>query len=734
MPSVKKLHLLFCLSFYVHGKSNSSSNFQTPIVSHQDLVSFCLEDAKQSKHILYNNQDLPVSFLNIFTGGLLQILKNTLLRGVNDYTNIFLSEENLKTYAISQREKLEQFLANLNDRINGHLPSSMEEVMNLINDEDIIRDIALDEAAFATHFKHGHYFLETVNKLGDYVIKNTIEAEFGSEYNYSIALKMLNFRWKLHHHIKNNSLYEIANALVAPLQALSSPFNLHNTLNNFNYNNLKHFMKYHRDVSNTLNKLLKSSYASHLQKIKEEGLILPFTLLREQYPKTMFIPFKVADILCFMPKIICAGFKKTQSQYNLLKDKVNSHFHEEPTSLPKPASANTLTYGELQDIKTLRHMILMEKQKIERLQYLGITPLSYGVSFTKEKLDQFVRNKVIDMFEGIFLYFSGTFQSAPIIFVEEIIMPPLESQKLVNAITAINNNIKNNKPLPHVLVYTGFTLEQIIRSWFYDSIKRKINVSHIKNPIALTQFRLQREQMFTAKTKENEIQLKKTANRLFHKNVQSIISLLQVYFFERIHQLPLLQQIVLIASGYITRMVNILINPESTTESLIKGVSIIRCIEISGMHLLCGERNNDGQPTMYSAVSVPFISHVSGNLLKHIFLLAYANGKIDEAVESRFSIVSRLPDKHTRDLSFYVILVRKHLLLCMEKVNNFLLLENNSFEKLVVDLSYKFYSESWSVTEIEAFFHGILSTNILKKYDHHFSKHQLMELTKEVKV
>lgn len=671
---------------------------------------------------------------NIITGGIPKFLIWQSTKFISNISNLFVNKDTLIKYGEFNRNKLINFL------------TALEEGKEKDFKDNIILDIGLDLLAFGDKASIFHENLEILHKwIDDKIIDATYDQ---SKISLSFKLKLIGLKLQLLEYMPPSFVSFTLNTFVSKLNSLFAPFKVFEVNKNFDnkslidlYKTNKLFQDFMKDLKDSKDEEKIKKY-NNLSKVMEQGLLLPIKGVykdikdidlkeaskssTEKSSNTLGKLFKPIGDLLRKHDILTShiDFSKIKNDYkNLLVEKniksENKIFLDADNLLQQEE--------QVKEIQFLRNSILYENAIIERLQSKNMFIPAFWMEYIVSKFQEKLENLFGSMVEGVIATLTLKTQNPYNNFIETIILSSEENIKLENFLKILIKNMKTNGPLPSLLVAVGNPqIEALIKNYVYYLIrKHPISRYKIRNPITSTKISMSKLSKKNMKPKE----LKTLAHKLFYENINSFNIFLKIHFLnEEVKYMNYISTLQIETLRNINKIVDYMYNP------LYIGRKIFSIIEVSGLEWLCAPRNESKKKNTNSMVTSTFVTYVSGVLYKDRFLFAFTKdlNSVDEAVKSRFTICSKITP--TGALDFYVILVRRYLLNLMIKYKNILLLNEDTFEKLLIDLSYEFYVKNWTGSEINRFFTELEDKKRLKSFNNQYNKQQILKLMSEVPV
>lgn len=736
--------------FFLFNVIESSKN-STSIIKNKKLFEFIfLPDNEKTKKYLDNminrKEKLYLNPLDIITGGIPRFALWQSYRFISNTINLttgkdlFVDKNILVEYGEFQRNRLIDFLKNLE---NGEI-----ETFN----SNVILDMGLDLLAFG---EKSSIFYENIEILHRWIDEKIINATYDpSKISFSYKVRLINLKLQLLEYMPPILIKETLNALFSKLTFLFTPFKTFEVIKNFDnmtiinlYNNNKNFQDYMEDLKKNINTdPEKKEKYENISKALEHGLTLPFSgayngmdkvRLKDnsywwyRWPKDLskFFDFNsmlkpITDkIHKYVPDLLTKSidFSQLGKDMNFEKLKISK---EKDHIFLKEKNTEKLE-EKIREIKYIRDNILFQNAIYERLQEKNMFIPAFWMEYIIQKCMEKLEEKLVSSFESMIASFTLKASNPLNDFIETIIITKDNNIKIEYFLKLLTENMKKDGPLPSILICVkNSDIEALIKNYVYSLIKQyPISKYKIINPFTATKFKMNKLSKKNLKPKE----FKNLANKIFYENINGLTNYLKILFLhEELKYMSWISRtyIEILRSTYniFERMENI----------LYIGKKIFKIIEISGLELLCGSRSESKQKNTKSMATSTFVTYVTGILYKDKFIFAFASheDEVDEAVKSRFTIncsITKLSSLET-----YMIFVRRALLELMGKHKNILLLNQETFEKLLVDISYEFYIKNWTGNDIKRFFIALNDENRLKIYNYQYNKEQIKKLMNEV--
>jgi hypothetical protein len=718
---------------------------KSEIITNKPLFEFFFKDNEKNRELLNNminrHRKIYLSPLDIITGGiprffLWQSTRLTFyLSNLIFEKDLFIKKNTLIKYGELQRNKLINFLKGIENNKEKDFSK-----------ENIIKEIGLDLLAFGDKTSIFYQNIEILHKwINEKITESTYDE---SKISLSLKFKLISLKLQILAYMPPTFIKESLSAFFSKLNSLFTPFKVFEVIKNFDnkslitlYKENLEFQKYMENLKKEMvtNPEKKKEY-ENLSKVLEQGLVLPIKNvfkdmdkieLKTTKEKSSIIdkfwefihpithPLKKANILTTP-----MDFSKLNKDFNnlLIKNDPNSD-----NKIFLDAINNHEEEAQLREIKFLRDNILYENAMIEKIQEKKVFIPAFWMEFIVSKFQEILENKLTSTFEGVISTFTLKTQNSFNNFVESIILVDEDNIKIENFLKILIKNIKTNGPLPSILIgVNNSQIEGLIKNYVYSLIKTNpISRYKIRNPFTITKISLNKITKKNTKPKD----LQTLARKIFHENINNFNNFLKVHFLhEEVKYMTFLSKLQIETLRMSNKLLDYMSNP------LYLGRKIFSVIEVSGLELLCGARNESKKKNTYSMATSTFVNYVSGVLYTDKFLFAFTSDlkAVDEAVKSRFTICTKITN--TGSLEFYVILVRRYLLNLMLKYKNILLLDEETFEKVLIDLSYEFYVKNWTGSEVNRFFLELEDKKRLKSYNGKYSKKQILKLMGEVLV
>jgi hypothetical protein len=631
---------------------------------------------------------------DILTGGLLKYIYWNIQKVFINYTNLFINHENIENYGLTQRNNLITYLNAIKNKDT--------KILSNPNYQNIIQDIGLDYVAFDSK---SNIFKENLNILQKWLDINIIKKyQYNNHRSLSLDINVLTTKIDYLYYKPNPLFSHIFSTFFINPYGVNFlfPFSIENILKNFNNQSIENFQK-NQEIFYEVLKEKNYSDNENIKKFFQYGLLRPF--------------YEIFKDLKVKPN---KNIKESGVGFfgNKFKEKIDVE------------NLNLLAIPDLKkqnqdEVKFLRNTILYNENTIQSLQNKEVFFLSYWITYAVSKFQDLLENNLKQMFDGIISFLTFTTQSKLYIFSESIIIEDEDNKRIVGGLHLLVNNMKNKKPLPFILIETkNFQIELVCKKFIYSLMEgNPYSISRIINPVKYTKYSLNKLNRKNYKPKE----MKTLANKLFYENIKKFILFMKINFlYEEVKYLNILSLIMLNALRMANKIIDILSNLTAFNKT------IFSVIEISGLELLCATRNEQEKRNTNSMCTSTFVTYVGGNLYTDKFLLAFTNNLqiIDEAVKSRFTIIGSI--SRIENLNTYIILIRRGLLKLMKINKNILSLDKDSFEKFVCEISYEFYVNNWTGTEINLFFIELADKNRLKLYNNQYNKETILKLMKEI--
>jgi hypothetical protein len=687
---------------------------------------------------MYSNK-IYLNPLDIITGGIPRFILWQSTKVLFNNTDFFINKDVLVKYGEFQRNNLINFL----DSVENNKQQDFKE--------NIILDVALDFLAFGERSSVFYQNMEILHKwIDEKILKATYD---NSKVSVSFKLKLIGLKIQLLEYMPPVFVKNTLNVFFSKLTEYFTPFKVFEVIKSFNNNYLIEMYKENLEFQNYMTDLqknmendpVKKEEFENISKVMENGLLLPLKGVYKDInkiplaenptkEKTLFSKFQEGTINLFKPitdelknwDILTKNmdFKPLDGNNDFKKLLIEKN----PNSNDKIFLDNDdpiKQKEELKDIRYLRNNILYQNAMIEKLQTKNTFFPAFFMEYIVSKFQDIMEKKLTSMFEGFIGTLTLKTQNPFNNFVESIVISNEDNIKLEHFLKILIKNMTNNGPLPSILIGVhNFQIEALLKNYVYSLIKKHpISRYKILNPMTATKVSINKISKKNKKPKE----LQNLARKIFHDNIHNFNSFLKVHFlYEEKKYMSYFSTLQIDVLRMINKILEYIENP------LQIGKTIFIVIEVSGLELLCAPRNESKKKNTNSMATSTFVNYVSGVLYKDKFLFAFTKDlrEVDEAVKSRFTINTEI--KNIGSLEIYTILIRRYLLNLMMKYKNILLLEDETFEKVLISLSYEFYIKSWTGSEIDRFFSGLEDKKRLKSYNNQYNKAQILKLMNEV--
>jgi hypothetical protein len=454
-----------------------------------------------------------------------------------------------------------------------------------------------------------------------------------------------------------------------------------------------------------------------LENIYNYGLFLPLQYFLEnltikwekQLPSWLyFLSFKFETILPTLFTIKSLMIKPLSQFYQFVF----------PDIVDQENLQNTMNLSEknIEQIQLVRNAQLIPEQKIERLLHYQAFILSQPLIYLNQKISQNMENKFINQLKVSYNEFIHQTQSINGVYFEHIIIKKTDNLKLIQWLNMLRKNIYTRKNLPLLLLHIpSYQMGELI--YTYIRIMQKdllITYYKIIDPFMLTKMKIKDQGI------KNKLQSRKLTQQVFYTTVQNLISFLEVHFSQEDFILNYWQKIVLYTARKWSEMYNSFKYLCATGR--FSSNKIYKCLYIEFLDTIAPDRFSASNNILTHTTNL--LLKYLANLRKDIFVIAKAQTlqQVDKALIDRFSVIVNINLLTT--LKDYMIYIRRYLL----KMYSILSLEKSTFEKFIIEISYKIYQENWTFSEIDNFFLEILKPQIFNKYNSSFNKERILNL------
>lgn len=760
--------------------SNSKKN-KSVVNQIMDLV--LLENDDVIKKYINKERDLSTSVFDILTLGTIRLPYNILTHVAMDYTDVFVSSDNLEKYAIYQRDLLLNFFSEMEAHVwnKSNTKESFETSMKMFYNQiyglkyDIIKNIGIDFLVFGNRNKtieENFYILE--NYINNFFIQRIINLTPKSKDKLSLSNRFKRYAWlySLNFTLNSYIIKIITNLSFAGLGFFTNSSDPNNILSQYSEEGWAQLIGLYKEVQETIKSIEEQSDESKLKEIIQAKLknpdimdllaflqkgkklpseedLLPINLQKESERNRklfetltsvqkygLWLPFHLT--FRYFGSVYRFFLKSTNKAISFFQDNEDYKYSEfinfrnknfPNTNGPKPTYQLIQEMeqdDEIQSIIKKRNKFLIEEAKFTNLMNNKIILFGHLLVYGKSYLDKMLNAKVTDISLGLIVYLTSKSIKIQPAYPEELLISSTENIHLEEFLNIATEKILQNKPIPHLIIQVpSFDIQNTIKSIIYEIFSKKQIVFHVHkiiNPIALTKVLVEIQgQSMSTKSTFNE---SKTVQDIFNRNVKSLKTLLEVYFLgEKYNYLSWFGKVYIESLRIFYKLERGFLNIDKINKKL------VTLIEIESMEYLCGKRGINGT-SPYALCSLIYME-LMNTIQKGVTVIAYTESikSIDPAVLSRIDF--QVEFDSLQEMKNYIIVVRKYLLELMLISPDLVDFENMSFEEALWNISRTLYSSNYDMELIEKIFTNLQEPKIIEKFEKKIKFSDIMNIIKQ---